>query len=288
MALARLAAIVGGMSIAAATFAHAADLPAPPVYYEPVPVEIGGGWYLRGDIGVSHQDMKRLTNVDLDAPVINAGNRIDFLKQTFDPAAIIGVGVGYKFNNWLRADVTGEYRAASKYSATERILQPDGSIAPNGVNYFTAKKTEFVGLFNTYLDLGTWGGMTPYIGAGIGFASVRISNFRDVNLAPGNGTIAAAPTGTRTNFAWALHAGFGYEISENLLMDVGYRYINLGRGQTGGPPRCITPCPPPTSQTPWVFNHIHSHDLRIGLRWMFHAPRAALPVYPEDPPIRKL
>ena len=75
--------------------------------------------------GVTQQHLKDLTNEDLDARVINAGNKIDFIKQSFNPAATIGVGVGYQVNNWFRADVTGEYRTRSRYSATEQILRPD-------------------------------------------------------------------------------------------------------------------------------------------------------------------
>lgn len=279
-------ALTGAALLTTGSATLAADLPAPPPVYEPAPppVAIGGGWYLRGDVGVTQQHLKDLTNVDLDARVINAGDSIDFIKQSFNPAATIGVGVGYQVNNWFRADVTGEYRTRSRYSATEQILRPDGTTAANGVNYFDAAKTEWVGLANAYLDLGTWGGLTPYVGAGIGFARVRISHFRDINLTPGNPTVATAPAGARTNFAWALHTGFAYQFSDTMKMDVGYRYLNMGKGQTGGPARDQNGGG--TSQTPWVFNNLHSHDIRVGLRWMLAAPQSTT-AYWDEPVIRK-
>ena len=32
---------------------------------------------------------------------------------------------------------------------------------------------------NAYVDLGTWWCVTPYVGAGIGMANIKISGFRD-------------------------------------------------------------------------------------------------------------
>ena len=32
---------------------------------------------------------------------------------------------------------------------------------------------------NAYVDLGTWWCLTPYVGAGVGMANIKISGFRD-------------------------------------------------------------------------------------------------------------
>src|SRR5581483_2765490 len=100
----RKLALAGAAALGLApNLANAADMPLPPL---PAPVEFGG-WYLRGDIGISNQNVKRLESPapGFDtSPVINKG---------FDSAGIYDVGIGYKFNNWLRVDVTGEYRAAA-------------------------------------------------------------------------------------------------------------------------------------------------------------------------------
>ena len=55
--IAAAAAIVTSTGLVTILPAGAADLPAPPkVVYDPAPpVAIGGGWYLRGDIGVTQQ-----------------------------------------------------------------------------------------------------------------------------------------------------------------------------------------------------------------------------------------
>jgi len=51
-----------------------------------------------------------------------------------------------------------------------------------GTNEWTADIESWVGLFNTYIDLGTWHCVTPYVGGGVGFASVSVLGLKDVNV----------------------------------------------------------------------------------------------------------
>ena len=44
---------------------------------------------------------------------------------------------------------------------------------------------------NAYVDLGTWWCLTPYVGAGVGMANIKISGFRDDGF---NYTGGVAPT----------------------------------------------------------------------------------------------
>ena len=271
-------AVAAAMATMIALPANAADipihipLPAPP----PPPVEVfAGGWYLRGDIGVSSQASK---HPEWDIPV-PAQDRVDFLQSGFDGGGFVGAGVGYRFNSWLRADVTGEYRAPTRYHGLERYTTGGG---PVSTNEFHARKTEAVGLVNAYLDLGTWWGVTPFVGAGIGIAHVRMSDFRDLavgELLDGDGNrigtenvVAAATAGTRTNLAWALYAGLGYEVNERLSLELGYRYLNMGKGRTGPTTDLIRGS---TRGAKWTFANIHSHDLRFGMRWNLHGPSSA-------------
>ena len=92
--------------------AFAADMAImPPPAYAPAPVvEDFGGWYLRGDIGFSNQRVGRLNNA-LDAVGLTTSEQT----HSFNTAGIFGLGVGYKVNNWFRADITGEYRGNSQF-----------------------------------------------------------------------------------------------------------------------------------------------------------------------------
>src|SRR5262249_43707433 len=81
--------------------ANAADLPLAQPMMHPVDVS---GWYLRGDVGMSNQQLKSLTNTDPASAAFSSHG------LGFDSAPFFGVGVGYQVNNWLRFDVTTEYR----------------------------------------------------------------------------------------------------------------------------------------------------------------------------------
>ena len=145
---------------------------APPPYAPPV-VEDFGGWYLRGDIGFSNQRVDRLNNA------LDRNNTSSVQTNNFNTAGIFGLGVGYKVNNWFRADVTGEYRGNSQFFGTDRITYAGGV----GTDTYHATKNEWVVLANAYVDLGTWWCITPFIGAGVGGARVAINGFTDQGIA---------------------------------------------------------------------------------------------------------
>jgi hypothetical protein len=65
---------------------------------------------------------------------------------------LFGVGIGYQFNQWLRADLTGEYRMASNFHGLD-ITTAGGTTFPDS---YSASRSEWLFLANVYADLGTW------------------------------------------------------------------------------------------------------------------------------------
>jgi opacity protein-like surface antigen len=264
--------IAAGAASLLSSMAFAADLPYAPPYVPPV--EEFGGWYLRGDIGFSNQSVDRLNNV------LDAGNTSSSQRLGFNTAGIFGLGAGYQFNNWLRADVTGEYRGNSNFNGVDLITFNGGF----GADTYHATKSEWLALANAYVDLGTWWGITPFVGAGIGTARVSIANFTDQGITnAGNGAMPGLAFGdnvSKWNFAWALHAGLAYKVSPNFTIELAYRYVNLGDGLTGD---LKTFDGTNNVFNPTTFKNITSHDLKLGVRWELEAPA----VYAPPPLIRK-
>jgi opacity protein-like surface antigen len=268
--------IAAGAASLMSSAAFAADMAIAPPPYAPAVVEDFGGWYLRGDIGFSNQRVSRLNNV-LDA---NATTSVQNLN--FNTAGIFGLGAGYRFNNWFRMDITGEYRGNSQFFGTDAITFPGGF----GTDTYHATKSEWVVLGNAYVDLGTWWCMTPFIGAGVGGARVSINGFTDqgiVTPVPGPGpalaSLAFGDNVSRWNFAWALHAGVAYRVTPNFTVELAYRYLDMGNGLTGDL-RAFDGTN--NINNPTTFRSITSHDLKIGVRWDLANP----PVY-QPPLIRK-
>src|ERR1700709_2422873 len=131
--------VAAGAASLLSSVAFAADMPSimPAPAYAPPVVEDFGGWYLRGDIGFSNQRVDRLNNA-LDT----VGSPTSVQHNSFGTAGIFGLGVGYKVNNWFRADVTGEYRGNSQFFGTDHISYVGGV----GVDPYHATKQEWAGV----------------------------------------------------------------------------------------------------------------------------------------------
>ncbi|MEW6450446.1 MAG: outer membrane beta-barrel protein [Pseudomonadota bacterium] len=258
-------AALAGFTALFATAAHAADMPQllPPV--ELPAVEEFGGWYLRGDIGMTNQGFKSLFHPKYNDPGTLS---VSPSGMGWDSSMFFGLGVGYKFNDWFRADLTGEYRGKANFHGSDIVRTTSGP----GVDNYSGSKSEWVVMGNAYVDLGTWYGFTPYVGAGVGAARITISGFRDdsVFLTPGLGVgTYMAQDASKWNFAWALHAGITYKVTQAMSIDLGYRYIDLGSATTGSG---VSFDGTNANGRPFTFNHIYSHDLKLGVRWMLDAP----------------
>ncbi len=261
-----IAAFVAGTSALPAMAADMLSAPPPPPPMAPPPalIDAGGGFYLRGDLGVGVSDFAR---IDTTPPL--AG--LTTVDSSINATGILGVGAGYAFNSWLRADVTAEYRFDAKHRHVDRYV--------GGGNLITGNVGGFVGLVNGYVDLGTWHRITPFVGAGVGMASLTMSGTRDLNIVSG-GTVTGADK-TETRFVWALHAGLGYDLTSNWKAEVGYRYMHFGDVKSGS-----VACVPAGPACPYQvrIKDLSSHDLRFGMRYIF---ADAAPAYSPGPLMRK-
>ncbi len=302
-------ALAGALMTGMTAVASAADLRGPlPMPLPPAPVAVpvveSSGWYLRGDIGVGAVDAHGLRYSDNPANLTFGGK--DFQSQMFG-----GIGVGYQFNSWLRFDLTGEFRGKSGFSINDAYSNPPADCSGlyarpagyatcrnYGANTNRGHVSSMVLLANAYLDLGTWYGLTPFVGAGVGLAQNKVSGVTDTGYATNLVTASADPVNvgfaatsavygtagnaTKTNFAWAAMAGVGYEVAQNLKLELGYRYLNLGKMQTGTY-SCANPCNPYNLQA----KTLDAHEFRFGMRWMLGGPSYAAAPAPMGYPVVK-
>ena len=176
---------------------------------------------------------------------------------------LYGIGIGYKRNHWLRFDLTGEYRGDAAFFAMDRL---PNATTPTGLqtNEYTADIKSWLGLANAYWDIVTWCGFTPYVGAGIGFATLTVDGLKDVNV-PANSVFFGA-SNTTTNFAWAIHAGLVYDVTPQFAIDLAYRYADLGNASSG----VVTAYDGSGSYPELAIRDITSNDLLLGVRYKLH------------------
>jgi opacity protein-like surface antigen len=232
---------------------------------------IGRHFYVRGDVGVGQHSLGSFSQAELGA---NGGG---FISQSVGDTVIVGAGIGLQLDRRFRVDLTGEYRSSADVKAldslTATLADPAGSLQANTL--YQGNLSAYVGMLNGYVDLFNWRGFTPYVGAGVGFARIAMNDFTTTSSATFTETATGmqinqlsngvAGSETKTNLAWSLMVGTSYDLSQNAKLDLGYRYLNMGRGfaATSGLIDCV--CGP--SAGPLKISDLESHEFRIGVRW---------------------
>lgn len=171
----------------------------PPIFVESgpeyVPVEVGSGWYLRGDVTYNaNRPAYEFSLFGQDSKNNRFGGELGF---------------GYYFTDYLRSDLTIGLVSSDKFDYED-----------NAGNAVWAKNHVWSGLANGYVDLGTFAGFTPYIGAGIGVMS------SNAKIGVDTPTDDFEWRNRQTNFAYALNAGLGYRVSPNTSIDLSYRFLS--------------------------------------------------------------
>ncbi len=231
--------MAGLIAAAASTQAIAADYD-PPIIVDKapefVPVEIGNGWYLRGDIGYTFgADV-----TDANYRVFNAGvyTPAAFNSSSLDDNYVWGIGFGYQFNSWLRADATFEGHQ-NDFTGTAAVALPcaGGGAGDTCSTNFSSQATTYSTLANVYGDLGTYAGFTPYVGAGAGMSRVQWGATTSVQNCVGAGcpvvpapVTSLHPGESSWRFTYALMAGVAYDVSQNLKVDLGYKFKQISGG----------------------------------------------------------
>lgn len=258
--------------------------PAPPPQPVGAPAEVvvrqATGWYLRGDVGYAFTDLRGASYFQG-----SNDNFVNFQKASLDDNFTLGGGVGYQINNYLRTDVTLDYLFSSKYNGSTSGLC--GSCGPGGSSVAafsrdTASLTAVSLLANAYVDLGTFGAFTPYVGAGIGGTHVKWKDLHDTNCSVADPTSCDPEDVHRGRGSWrftyALMAGTSIDLTCNLKADVGYRFRHIDGGDmfeyalAGGP---------------GYDKGINIHEARLGARYVFGGCQSAAYIPPADIPVYK-
>jgi opacity protein-like surface antigen len=250
--------------------AHAADIyqapPEPAVEMAPAPV-LDRGIYIKGYIGQANPEVSGMANEVYDATGI-----FTVRDHEIKSSPLYGIGVGWKHSHWLRFDGTIEYRGDALF------LGSDTSTFP-GTNEYTADVKTWLGLVNAYIDMGNWCGFTPFIGAGVGFASITVSGLRDDGVVddPNFGAVPSIAYGankTTTNFAYAFYAGTSYDVTPQVTLDLSYRWAHLGDAASGR----VTTFDNGFTYAGQKITDITSNDVMLGFRykWQREAPLYAV------------
>lgn len=257
--------------------AHAADYD-PPVFVEEadeyVPVEVGSGWYLRGDVGYIFDSSIGGVDYTAYSPIDDINSPASFTSASFDPDFTWGGGFGYRFTDYFRADATVDGFWADFSGSTSSDLACDPVDPPADDTTCRSENSSEVSaisvMANGYVDLGTYVGFTPYVGGGLGMSYVSWNSLNDttycVDGAVDDCTITGAvgstshPGESGWRFTYALMAGVAYDISKNFKLDLGYRYRNIDGGDMFGWDSA-------NNFGDGSTDNFQTHEVKLGLRY---------------------
>jgi opacity protein-like surface antigen len=174
----------------------------------------------------------------------------------FTYGAVVGYDFGQKFGMFgARAELVLGYTRADLDRVSVDSRAGLSTTLFQGSAKFGSTSSVY-GLVNGYLDA-HMGWFKPYITAGIGVGRTQIENHGIVN-----GTAnAISGDSAATQVIYQAGIGAGFDIDEGVVLDVGYRFMNLGSVTTGGNGQ-VLPFRPATTQ-------FVSHQLMVGLRYKF-------------------
>ncbi|MBZ0216952.1 MAG: outer membrane beta-barrel protein, partial [Fimbriimonadaceae bacterium] len=143
-----------------------------------------------------------------------------------------------------------------------------GSCGGGGIitrnNMWRGSLTSYVFMVNAYAAIGSWYGITPFVGGGVGFASHLVHGVSDFDPSDlGGGGFAS--DNRSSSFAWNVQAGLQYDIAPNLVFETAYRYIDMGSAESGR--LCGLPAGCSAALAPLQIDDITAHEIRLGLRW---------------------
>lgn len=129
----------------------------------------------------------------------------------------VNAAVGYQLNVIpMRAEVAYRWIDDAHYEWDPLFIVYDGHFGP-------AKIGSQAVLFNVYYDFYNRTRFTPFVGAGLGYASNK-STF----TISGDGLPEIPESNTNNNFAWGASIGLKYEITSHWLIDARAEYLSLG------------------------------------------------------------
>ncbi len=272
LAARRTVLVLASAATLGASTARAADYSQPPqpIYIQQQPQlieEYASAWYLRGDVGIG---MNGSYNLQYLPSPPDVGNGFVFDQHSIADTSFIGAGIGYEWNNWLRFDLTSEYRAKTQINA-RGVYNP----ATGQGDAYQGYLQSWVFLANAYVDLGTWNCLTPFVGVGVGATRNTLADFVDMGI----GTTGAGFGRNTSEWhpAWALHAGVAYNVTKNFKIELAYRYLNLG--SITDTVDCIGGCVADS----YKLDKLYSQDIKIGLRWTCCEVAPPPPVFAPPP-----
>lgn len=134
----------------------------------------------------------------------------------FDPGVYVGGAGGFDFG-FLRLEGELSYKEADIKSITDNT-------GANQYRDINGNLGALAFMANAFFDFHNYTPVTPYVGGGIGFANLNLSNTFATNAS--NQRLLMYPRDNDSVFAYQVGAGLDIALNRRFSIDLGYRYFN--------------------------------------------------------------
>jgi opacity protein-like surface antigen len=216
-AIAVMSVAIAGALVSQGVVAQSRSAPAVGPY---VRAEVGYTWALNANF---KEDDPASPDCFLFSATGGCGSTLDNLGSSVS----YGIGIGYRISPLFRVDLS--YVHSGNYN-----LQGWDSAG----TYFDPQVSSNAVMFNGFFDIPYKFGdrVQPYVGLSVGSSRNKMNslNWYDPGPPASNGTLNAATT--NNSFAWQLTLGAAITVTDAWILDVGYRYNDMGEFQKAAGP----------------------------------------------------
>lgn len=150
----------------------------------------------------------------------------------------VAVALGFDFSKIskvnARAELEYTYKDKAKFNPNvgKVLVEFDGGSetidAPEGFNnyLFTNKLRSQSLMLNGYYDFKNVSKFTPYLSTGVGVTSIKNTQMLNPEMSQVEEELNLSDTSN--SFTWSVGAGVAYKVTENVALDLGYRYVDAG------------------------------------------------------------
>ena len=168
-------------------------------------------WYVSLKAGVSIVEDNELSDSGIDG------------KYESDAGHTVSGAIGMVFRDGYRI----EFEVANQINDFENISGTEVEVGTFSISGVDISVTTF--LANAYKDFNITEKLSTYVSGGIGLA------YGELDATAGQITVGATTvpftdgsTYDDTVFAWQLGTGLGYDLTKEITLDLGYRYLGTG------------------------------------------------------------
>lgn len=150
------------------------------------------------------------------------------ISDSFGHSGVYGVALGYHFIPALRAEVAYNIRPNFEYNQTSADVSTDRQ------RFFDIQNQ--TAMINAYINVAElalveknkFGLFSPYVGGGIGSSWNSTGQLNAVTVSTGLARPDPIAGAQKNSFSWQLMAGTLLKVKDNVSLELGYRYVNIG------------------------------------------------------------